>query len=37
MINGQRLADLMIEQGVGVSHRETFSLVDVDSDYFEDS
>lgn len=37
LINGQRLAGLMIEYGVGVSTVRTIALKRVDSDYFEDA
>jgi restriction system protein len=37
LINGQRLAELMIEYGVGVSTVRTIALKRVDSDYFEDA
>ncbi|HEY1084161.1 MAG TPA: restriction endonuclease [Prosthecobacter sp.] len=36
LINGQRLAELMIEHGVGVSTVRTIAIKRVDSDYFED-
>jgi restriction system protein len=36
LINGQRLADLMIEHGIGVSTTRTIELKRLDSDYFED-
>lgn len=36
LINGQRLADLMIEHGVGVSTVRTLHLKRIDSDYFEE-
>jgi restriction system protein len=36
LINGQRLAELMIEYGVGVSTVRTIALKRVDSDYFEE-
>ncbi|SKB08019.1 restriction system protein [Prosthecobacter debontii] len=36
LINGRRLADLMIEHGVGVSTVRTLELKRVDSDYFEE-
>lgn len=36
LINGQRLAELMIEHGVGVSTVRTIALKRVDSDYFEE-
>jgi len=35
LIDGQQLAELMMDHGVGVSVRETFRLVSIDSDYFE--
>ncbi|MBE7495581.1 MAG: restriction endonuclease [Verrucomicrobiaceae bacterium] len=34
LINGQRLAELMIDYGVGVSTRETYVLKRADEDYF---
>ncbi len=36
LISGQRLAELMIEYGVGVSTMRSIALKWVDSDYFED-
>jgi restriction system protein len=36
LIDGDELAELMIDCGVGVSVRETFKLARTDSDYFED-
>lgn len=36
LIDGQRLAQLMIEHGVGVSTVRTIALKRVDSDYFEE-
>ena len=36
LINGQRLAELMIEYGVGVLTVRTIALKRVDSDYFEE-
>ncbi|MHB1082741.1 MAG: restriction endonuclease [Prosthecobacter sp.] len=36
LINGPRLAELMIEYGVGVSTVRTIALKRVDSDYFEE-
>ena len=36
LINGSRLADLMIEHGIGVSTVRTVELKRLDSDYFED-
>jgi restriction system protein len=35
LIDGHQLAELMIDHGVGVSVRETFRLVTIDTDYFE--
>ena len=35
LIDGQRLASLMIEHGVGVSH-EVVKIPKIDMDYFED-
>ncbi|MGL4304670.1 MAG: restriction endonuclease, partial [Mycobacteriaceae bacterium] len=35
LIDGQKLASLMIKYGVGVQTRETFVVVDIDEDYFE--
>ncbi|WP_395746644.1 restriction endonuclease [Prosthecobacter sp.] len=37
LINGQRLAQLMIEHGIGVSTVRTIAIKRVDSDYFEDA
>jgi restriction system protein len=34
LINGQRLAEHMIDYGVGVSTRETYVLKRADEDYF---
>lgn len=34
LINGKRLAELMIDYGVGVSTRETYVLKRTDEDYF---
>ena len=36
LINGSRLADLMIEHDIGVSTQRTISIKRIDSDYFED-
>lgn len=36
LINGDRLADLMIEHNIGVSTVRTIELKRLDSDYFED-
>ncbi|TKG95177.1 restriction endonuclease [Puteibacter caeruleilacunae] len=35
LINGTRLAQLMIEYGIGVSTRKTFTVKELDGDYFE--
>ncbi|WP_395753779.1 restriction endonuclease [Prosthecobacter sp.] len=37
LIDGQRLAELMIEHGIGVSTVRTIAIKRVDSDYFEDA
>jgi restriction system protein len=37
LINGNRLADLMIEHDVGVSAYRTIKLKRIDSEYFEES
>ena len=37
LINGQRLAELMIEYGVGVTTVRSIAIKRVDSDYFEDA
>ncbi|MCV2868823.1 restriction endonuclease [Defluviimonas sp. WL0002] len=34
LINGQRLADLMLQHGVGVRVRATYSIQSIDEDYF---
>lgn len=36
LINGRRLANLMIEHDVGVASRLTYRIKDVDRDFFED-
>ena len=36
LINGQRLADLMIEHDIGVSTQRTISLKRIDTDYFDE-
>ncbi len=36
LIDGERFAELMIENSVGVSVIDTYKLYRVDSDYFED-
>lgn len=35
LINGKRLAQLMIEYNIGISPKETFVYKEIDSDYFE--
>lgn len=35
LIDGQRLAALMIKYGVGVQARQTFTVVQIDEDYFD--
>lgn len=35
LIDGARLAELMISYGIGVQQRETYRVVDIDEDYFE--
>lgn len=37
LIDGQRLAELMIHYNLGVSVRETYSIKHIDSDYFSDN
>jgi restriction system protein len=36
LIDGQRLAQLMIDFGVGVSSNRTYEIKQIDSDYFEE-
>jgi restriction system protein len=36
LVDGERLAALMIDYGVGVSEREAYRVMRVDSDYFGD-
>jgi restriction system protein len=36
LVDGERLAELMIDHDVGVSVRETYPVKRVDSDYFGD-
>jgi restriction system protein len=36
LINGQRLAEMMIDHGVGVSEGKTYTIRRLDSDYFEE-
>lgn len=35
LVNGERLTELMIEHGVGVSEQKTYTLKRLDSDYFQ--
>lgn len=35
LINGKRLTELMIEYNIGVSAQRTYTMKEVDSDYFE--
>ena len=35
LVDGERLAELMIDYNVGVSERETYAVKRVDSDYFD--
>lgn len=37
LIDGNRLAELMIDYGVGVAHRTTYEIKSLDTDYFESS
>ena len=37
LINGKELAELMIENGVGVATKELFELKKIDHDYFEEN
>ena len=36
LIDGTEFGDLMVRYGIGVHVRKTFSIVDIDEDYFED-
>ncbi len=36
LLDGDELSDIMLDYKVGVSVRETLTLVSIDSDYFED-
>ena len=36
LIDGAEFGDLMVRYGIGVQKRKTFSIVDIDEDYFED-
>ena len=35
LIDGARLADLMIKYGIGVQTKQAYAVVEVDEDYFE--
>ncbi|MDN4489258.1 restriction endonuclease [Demequina sp. SYSU T00068] len=35
LINGKELGELLVEHGVGVQERQTFTVVEVDDDFFE--
>jgi restriction system protein len=35
LIDGARLADLMTSYGIGVQSRQTYTVVELDEDYFE--
>jgi len=37
LIDGRRLAELMIEHGIGVSEEHAYSVKKVDSDYFDEA
>jgi restriction system protein len=37
LIDGQRLAELMIEHGIGVAEEHAYLVKKIDSDYFEES
>jgi len=37
LINGYRLAELMIEHGIGVATTRTVAIQRLDSDYFDDN
>jgi len=37
LIGGRRLAELMIEHGIGVAEEHAYSLKKIDSDYFEEA
>ena len=36
LVDGERLAELMIDHNVGVSDRQTYAVQRVDSDYFDE-
>jgi restriction system protein len=37
LIDGRRLAELMIEHGIGVAEEHAYSVKKIDSDYFEET
>jgi hypothetical protein len=37
LLDGRRLAELMIEHGIGVAEEHTYSVKKIDSDYFEET
>jgi restriction system protein len=37
LIDGDRLAELIIDHGVGVSAKDTYVLKEADSDYFDEA
>ena len=36
LIDGNEFGQLMVRHGIGVQKRRTYSIVDIDEDYFED-
>jgi len=36
LIDGNEFGQLMVKHGIGVQKRRTYSIVDIDEDYFED-
>jgi restriction system protein len=37
LVDGRRLAELMIEHGIGVAEEHAYSIKEIDSDYFEET
>ena len=37
LVDGQKLTELMIEYGIGVSAQKTYCIKRIDSDYFSDN
>jgi restriction system protein len=37
LIDGQRLAELMIEHGIGVAEEHAYNVKKIDGDYFEET